>query len=642
MASKPTGKQKTIPNRHKPVQAITQKKTFHIPPWVIYALLATTAIIYSRALFNGFASLDDDDYLFDNPYIKNFTFDAFKTIFTSFHLGNYHPLTTLTFWFEIHWYGANPLPFHFLNILLHLINTFLVYQLIRKLSSHELTALLTAALFALHPMHVESVAWISERKDLLYTLFYLSALLVYLQYINNGYKGKHYLICLVLFLLSLFSKSAAVTLPVLLLVVDWYKGRKPDAKMFLEKIPLLLLSLLFGVLALLSQEGAIKDVSLEYSFFNRLFLFSYGVIFYILKLLVPFHLSAMHVYPATHGGFLPWYFYASLPVLGLLVWLTVRKTSLRREILFSAGFFLIVISVMLQIISVGNAITAERYTYISYIGLFYFAGQWISTLKKESVKKTALFISGTFILAMAILTWNRIPVWKNGDTLFTDMIKKYPGSYLAYWMRGNYKNDIKDYQSALQDYNRTLQMHPNFAECLTNRGNIFNELKDYKAALQDLDRSIKLDSTVAEAFNNRGIAYNGLGDTASALKDYNKALQLDPELQNAYDNRGVLKAIMGNLSGALTDVNKAIILGPNDGETYSNRANIKAMMKDFKGSFDDYSIALQYNPKENIVLFNRGLTRLNLNDTAGACDDWHRAANLGNQAAGEVISTFCR
>ncbi len=642
MANHTKGKQKTIHKRQKPVQAILRKKTFHISPWIIYAILAATAIIYSRALFNGFASLDDDDYLFDNPYIKNFNFDAVKSIFTSFYLGNYHPLTTLTYLFEYHIYGLNPLPFHLLNVLLHLANTMLVFKLAEKLSGQRVTALIVAALFALHPMHVESVAWISERKDVLYTLFYLSSLLVYLQYLNNGYRGKYYLICLVLFILSLLSKSAAVTLPVILLVVDWYKGRKPDARMFLEKIPLLLLSLLFGVLALLSQEGAIKDVSLEYSFINRLFLFSYGVIFYILKLLVPFHLSAMHVYPATHGGFLPWYFYASLPVLGLLVWLTVRKTSLRREILFGAGFFLIAISVMLQIISVGNAITAERYTYVSYIGLFYFAGQWISTLKKESVKKISLYLCGIFILAMAILTWNRIPVWKNGDTLFTDMIKKYPGSYLAYWMRGNYKNDVKDFQSALQDYNRTLQMHPNFAECLTNRGNIYNELKDYKAALQDMDRSIKLDSTVAEAFNNRGIAYNGLGDTASALKDYNKALQLDPELQNAYDNRGVLKAIMGNLTGAMADVNKALILDPNDGETYSNRANIKAMMKDFKGSFDDYSIALQYNPKDNIVLFNRGLTRLNLNDTAGACDDWHRAANLGNQAAGEVISTFCR
>jgi len=642
MASKSTGKQKTISNRQKPVQAMQQKKSFLIPPWIIYTILAATAIIYSRALFNGFASLDDDDYLFDNPYIKNFTFEAFKTIFTSFHLGNYHPLTTLTFWFEIHWYGANPLPFHILNVLLHLINTFLVYQLVKKLSEQEITSLFTAALFALHPLHVESVAWISERKDVMYSMFYLSALLIYLQYLTNGHKSKHYLLCLLLFVCSLLSKSAAVTLPVLLIAIDLYKRRKPDTKMWLEKIPFLLLSVLFGIIALLSQQGALKDVALEYSFFNRIFLFTYGVMFYVVKLIVPFHLSAMHFYPVTHGGMLPWYCYASLPVLGFLAWLTVRKTSLRRETLFGTGFFLITISVMLQIISVGNAITAERYTYISYIGLFYIAGQWMSALKKESVKRTALFISGIFIIAMAILTWNRIPVWKNGNTLFTDMIKKYPDSYLAYWMRGNYKNDVKDYQGALQDYNKTLQLHPNFAECLTNRGNIFNELKDYKAALQDLDRSIALDTTVAESFNNRGIAHNGLGDTASALKDYNKAIQLDPELQNAYDNRGVLKAIMGDLTGALTDVNKALIIDPKDGETFSNRANIKAMMKDFKGSFDDYSIALQYNPKDNIVLFNRGLTRLNLNDTAGACDDWHRAANLGNQAAGDVITNYCK
>ncbi|MDD4215450.1 MAG: glycosyltransferase family 39 protein, partial [Bacteroidales bacterium] len=250
MAGKPTGKQKTINPRQKQGQAMLQKKSFHIPPWIIYAILAVTAIMYSRALFNGFASLDDDDYLFDNPFIKHFNFESLKEIFSSFYLGNYHPLTTLTYLFEYHIYGLNPLPFHVLNVLLHLVNVMLVYKLSEKLSGQRFTALLVSAFFALHPMHVESVAWISERKDVLYTLFYIASLLAYLKYLKQANKGRHYLICLSLFVLSLLSKSAAVTLPVLMIAIDFYKKRKPVLKMFLEKIPFLLLSLLFGILAL--------------------------------------------------------------------------------------------------------------------------------------------------------------------------------------------------------------------------------------------------------------------------------------------------------------------------------------------------------------------------------------------------------
>ncbi|HOY31759.1 MAG TPA: tetratricopeptide repeat protein [Bacteroidales bacterium] len=643
MAGK-TEKKTHVPSQKKRNRGDTgvRKSSFQIPSRALYALLVVTAIIYTRALFNGFASLDDDDYLFKNPYIKDFSFDAIKSIFSSFYTGNYHPLTTLTYLFELHIYGLKPFPYHLLNVLLHLANAWLVYKLAEKLSGTRLTALLVSALFALHPMHVESVAWISERKDVLYTFFYLASLLAYLDYLKSDLNKKHYMVSLLLFLLSLLSKSAAVTLPALMIAIDFYKSRKPGVKMFVEKIPFVALSLLFGILALFSQQGAIKEVSAIFTFFERIFLFTYALAFYLVKIILPVKLSAMHYYPETHGAPLPWYYYASLPLLLLLIWLVVRKTGFSREKLFGASFFLIVISIMLQLIPVGNAITAERYTYVSYIGVFYIAGQWLSHLQKESLRKAALIGFGVFLLAISLLTWNRIKVWENGNTLFTDIIKKYPDSYVAWWMRGNYKNELKDYQGALQDYNKTLQLYPYFDQCLTNRGHILNELKDYKAALRDLDLAIQLDSTVAETFNNRGMAYDGLRDTAAAMKDYNKAILLNPELQKAYNNRGVLKATIGNLQSAITDINKAISLKPDDGEAYSNRANIRAMMKDFKGSFDDYSIALQYNPKDDIVLFNRGLTRLNLNDTAGACEDMNQSLSYGNKIAGEVISALCK
>ena len=225
-------------------------------------------------------------------------------------------------------------------------------------------------------MHVESVAWISERKDVLYTLFYLLSLLTYLQYLKTNRKAKQYIILLLFFILSLLSKVAAVTLPVLLIAIDVYKKRKITVISLLEKLPFFLLSLLFGILTILSQKNvdAFNQISTSFSVIDKIFLFSYSIIFYIFKLIAPINLSAVYYFPEVHKT-LPWQYYASLPALLILLFFIIRKSSIRKEILFGVIFFLITISVMLQIVPVGTAHTAERYTYVPYLGLLFIAGQ---------------------------------------------------------------------------------------------------------------------------------------------------------------------------------------------------------------------------------------------------------------------------
>jgi len=644
MADKPEKKKQPATRKKKTSGSSTlQNKSFVIPSWAIYAVIAFAGLIYVRALFNGFVNLDDDAYLFDNPFIRNFSLQGISAIFSNFYEANYHPLTTLTYLFEYRIFGLNPLPYHALNVLLHLVNIMLVYKLTEKLSGNKLTALLVSILFAVHPMHVESVAWVSERKDVLYTMFYLSSLLIYNKYLTTGFKAGNYWICLLLFVLSLLSKSAAITLPVLLIAIDLFKKRKLNTKMFLEKIPFLALSVLFGILALLSQQQAFKSVAVSYSFIERIFLFTYTISFYLIKLVAPFSLSVMHYYPNTGGGALPWYYYASLPFLLIMVWLVVRRSNFRREKLFGIFFFLIVISIMLQIVSVGDTITAERYTYVSYIGLFFIAGSWIPKIKTDSLKKAALVVCGIFLIMCSYMTWERISVWKDGKVLFTDVVKKYPENYPAYWMRGNIYYKYNDYQKALQDYNKSIQLFPDFAPSLAARAKVLLKgFNDPKAALPDLNRSIQLDSTVAETYSDRGMAYAQIGDTAAGLRDFNKAIKLNPELSKAYINRSALKANMGNTQGALEDINKAINLNPDDGEAYRNRAAIKNMLKDFSGSINDCNTAIIINPEDKLAFFNRGQSRFNLNDTANACADWHKALELGFTPAEAIINQICK
>ncbi|NTW31267.1 MAG: tetratricopeptide repeat protein [Bacteroidetes bacterium] len=613
-----------------------------IPAWAPSAIIVFTALIYLRALFNDFANLDDDMYILKNPYIRDFSLNGIKAIFTSFYCSNYHPLTTITYLFEFKCFGLSPFPYHLINVILHLINTFIVYKLSEKLSGNSLTALIVTALFAVHPMHVESVAWVSERKDVLYALFYLLALLVYLRYIGNGYKLKYYTGVLFLFILSLLSKSAAVTLPLLMILVDIYKGRKINTKSLLEKIPFLLLSVVFGILAIMSQQvvGSGNEISLSFNFIERIFLLTYTLAFYLVKLVFPFNLSAMHYYPNEQT--LPWEFYATFPFLLITGWLLLKKTSLRKVIFFGVIFFIITISVMLQIVHVGFALAAERYSYIPYLGLFFIIGQWITDIQKIYFKKVVFAIFFLFIIIFSYQTYDRIGAWKNGETLFTDIIKKNPEMYHAYWMRGNIKYNKDDLQGALIDYNKAIEYNPYFTLCFIVRGDIHNRLNNYNEALKDLNKAISSDSTIAEAYNTRGMTYLGLGNTKLALNDYNKAVKLTPKYLKAYINRGVLKAKTNDLEGAMKDFNIAIDLNPIDATLYNYRGNVKNFLKDFKSAVEDFNYSLKLDKSYPAAYYNRGVSRFNLKDTAGACEDWNNAMKLGDQLAPEIIRQYCK
>ncbi len=638
MAVKQQNKKNTVQQKPQKKSSL-QSNTLQVPHWAIYAVLAFTVIIYLRSFLNGFVNLDDDIYLFNNPYSKNLSFDTIKIIFSSFYDCNYFPLTLLTYMIEYSLFGFNPMPYHIINVLFHLVNIFLVYKLAEKLSGKSLTALIVSLLFAIHPMHVESVAWTAELKDVLYTMFYLAALIVYLLYLKD-YKIKYYFICLILFILSLLSKSASVTLPVILIVFDLYKSRKLNVRMFLEKVPFLALSVLFGILAILSQQDAMKEVSTSFSFIDRIFMLSYSVSFYIVKLIAPFHMSVMHYYP--NSDMLPWYYYASVPFLLVVAWLVIRRSALRRELLFGMFFFLIAISIMLQLISVGDTITSERYSYVAYFGLFYIAGQWIAGIQKKSLQKTILFGYWFLIIVYSVVAWDRIGVWKDGVVLFNDVVKKYPDRYPAYWMRGNIYYKRNDYQNALNDYNKSIQLFQKYAPSLAARGKVLLKgFNDYQNALRDLTQSIQIDSTVAETYSDRGMAYAQLGDSAAGLRDFNKALKLNPKLSKGYTNRAVLKFSMGNTQGALEDMNKAISLDPNDSEAYRNRAGIKNLLKDYNGAIEDCNKVLTIDPKDKIAYFNRANTKFNLKDIDGACEDFHKALDLGYAPAADFVKQIC-
>jgi protein O-mannosyl-transferase len=625
----------------------TGQKKENINLFLKYALpiiLGLTAILYFRAFFNDYVFWDDNIYVKDNADIGDFSVSGLKTIFTSYYVGCYQPLTMLIYMITYAWAGASPYAYHLVNVLLHLMNVWLVFKLAEKLSGKQVTAIVVAFLFAVHPMHVESVVWIAELKDVLYTFFYLLSLLMYIRYIESGFKIKLYIYTLLIFTASMLSKSAAVTLPVLLIGIDIYKQRKFTIKALMEKIPLLALSVFFGILALLSQHAGEtgSDPTLGFGFINKIFLISYSVVFYIVKSVAPVDLSAMHYFPFIKNGALPWYYYASLPALLAIIWSVVRRNAFRKEIIFGFFFFLVTISLTLQIIPFGNAIVSERYTYVPYIGLFFIAGQWISLSSNNRIRSYGIAILSVLIIIFSVQTFRRIGVWKNGEILFTEVIKKNPDQFYGYYNRGIIRENNKDGNGALLDFNRAIKLDPTQSDIYFNRGGVYCMLGEPNYAIRDFSKTIELNPIFAKGYYNRGNVYDGLGEVKSAMRDYSMAIILDPEMAEAYSNRCLLKSTQGDYSGALKDIDKAVELTPKDVEVYFKRGYVQALKGDYQSAISDYDHCLELKPDYDRIYLNRGNARLSMNDLAGACEDWNKAMTLGMEAAKQQIQKYCR
>jgi protein O-mannosyl-transferase len=536
-------------------------------------------VLFLPSLQNGFVNWDDPDYILNNTVIHHLTWTNLKTIFSGFYVANYHPFTTLSFALEYQVVGYNsPLLYHFNNLWIHLFNVLLVYWLIRVVSRNSLVAAVVAFWFGIHPMHVESVAWISERKDVLYAAFFLAGLISYYYYLlnsgnipgqqpgKNSGPAKQYFIALLLFLFSLLSKSAAVVFPVVLWLVDFLAGRKFSGKMITEKIPFLALSLLFGILAIFSQETAIeKGVGLVLTPLNRFFVVNYAFLRYIWMSVVPAGMSAYHPYPVMAGGKFSILVYLSAFINLLLTGAVIYSLRTSRRYFFGFAFFVVTIFLVLQILPFGGAILSERYTYLPYIGLFFIAGHFMVSAWNNPKLSTGIryLVPVAFILfslLFTIISYNRIRIWKDSDSLFSDVIRKYPDNYLAYSLRGTAKMK-DDPEGALEDFDASIARYGVNPLSYNNRGNIYLQQKKFREALQDYNSAISSDPKMDEAYNNRGAIKGMMGDLDGALADFNRALELKPDYADAYRNRGFVEWQKNEKDAARADWQKAVELG---------------------------------------------------------------------------------
>jgi tetratricopeptide (TPR) repeat protein len=600
----------------------------------IGGILVLTLVVYWKAFYNGFTNWDDEPYVTENFFIRELNWPTIKYWLTAFHHGNYHPITMLTYMLDYHFAKLNPLWYHVENVIFHLFNTFLVYLVIWKLFRHKTTAVFSAFVFALHPMHVESVAWISERKDVLFTFFYFLGLNAYLNYIETSEK-KQLVWVYVFFLLSLLSKPAAITFCLVLPLIDYWKGRSFTKPLILEKIPFFIISFIFGIIAIKAQMAAeaIADAQV-FTVWQRIMFASYAVLMYLYKFFVPVNQANFHPYPTLDAqGNIPFIFYVA-PLLFLILTAGVlffHKKS--RTLVFGYLFFFFNLILVLQLVSVGNAIIAERYTYVPYVGLAAVLGEGLVFVEQNRKKwfKPVVFLTAVWGVFLIYRTYHQIDTWKDALSLWNNQLKVYPDDVFGHNKRGTYLAINKKYEEALKDFQWIAKYYPNNEKALLGIANIYGQLGQPQKALEYYNRILEINPNTFEARVNRAITYSMLKQYDKALEDYAIAAQIKPEDLKIYINRSYTYLETKQYAKAVEDYNRVLQVDKNNVQMYFYRGVVYLNNGNFQKAINDFSTVIQMNPQHKLAYYNRGIAYFKQGKNQKALQDLQTAEKLGQK-----------
>ena len=607
-----------------------------VPGLALIGILLVTFIVYLPSLGNGFTNWDDDSYVTQNPLVAH---PRFPDLLTTPVLGNYTPLTLLSLALNYRLSGHQPASYHWLNLILHLANTGLVFAFVWMLSRRRLwTAAATSLFFGIHPMHVESVAWITERKDVLYALFYLLGLISYLRYLERR-RWAWLAVCLAAFVLSLASKPAAVVFPLTLLAIDYFFLRTDRVWLVLEKLPFLALSVLAGWLTLKAQQvSAVVTQSADWRPFDHLLFASFGSLMYVLKLFLPVGLSAIYPYPDRSSGIGP-EFYVALVVM-LVVFPALLFVCRRlRPVLFGWAFFFINILLVLQFFTVGKGVMADRFTYLPYIGLLLGLTWWLDERPRPgSAGSRGRLVIGAVLIAMLPVslyqTWTRCSVWKSPETLWTDTIRKFPHRIdIAYNNLGITFQTQGRFDEAIVQYREAIRLNSNYSNAHTNLGVALAAQGKLDEAIPHYREAIRLNNKYSNPHNCLGAALAAQGKLDEAISHYREAIRLDPNNGMAHHNLGLALATQGKFEEATSHYREVIRLGGDYSAVHYNLGVALAAQGRIEEAMVHYREAIQLDDNNVEAHNNLGMALAETGRLEEAISQLRRALELDPQYA---------
>jgi tetratricopeptide (TPR) repeat protein len=633
-------------------------KTHHFNYYLAGAVSLITFVVYLTSLKNGFVNWDDAYYVVANPHIRALDLRFLRWAFFDFYAGNWHPLAWISHALDYAVWGLNPLGHHLTNNILHAANTFMVVVLAvklvnarsRKATGNGLSGFpsgnaalvagaVTGLLFGLHPLHVESVAWVSERKDLLCALFFLFSISRYLKYVDHisekpvkrratlFFSDKRYLSAIGFFVLALVSKPMAITLPFVLLILDWYPfGRLRSSRAFrdalVEKLPFMGLVLVSSIQTIMAQRasGAVGNAPLSV----RISVAFGSLVAYLWKIIVPVNLIPFYPFPASHTFSYSDYYPAVVLVAGLSA--GCLALAGKRKLWPAVWcYYVVTLLPVLGIVQVGLQSMADRYTYLPALGPFLIIGlgaAWVSektdTLSRggRAVKALSIAAAVFVVISMSYLTFRQIGIWKNGLALWNHQVLSEPEKLpLAY----------------------------------INRGVMFSQQEGrLDEAIADFDQAIALEPSNDEAYRQRALAYEKKGQADRAIEDFEKAITLYPPFDRAYKDPtyalthikpyiemnirlGMLYGEAGFFDKAINHFTVVVSLKPEDPLSYYNRGYTYFVSGQYDNALRDFDQAIELNQGYADAYLDRGYVYLKTGNSERATSDFRKACDLKSE-----------
>jgi tetratricopeptide (TPR) repeat protein len=585
--------------KSEPVE--TGNISFFNRPYLPELVLAVAALlVFGFSVRNGFVFFDDDKAILYNKALQNPSLGKF---FSGQNLGMYAPLTWIGYWVGSLFSGKDAWGYHLVALGLHALNATLVWNVLRRLTANNWVSFATAILFAVHPVQAEAVCWAAALSTVLFSTFYLVSLWSFVRWVQAP-APTWLAISLIAFLFACWSKSAAVTLPLVLMAVGFYLNKLQERKFWLSIILYLPFSLYFGVhtFATRAMEGHdIQVASGIYSNADRFWMICQTVLFYPVKLLAPFGFSVAYPFPLA-GTAWPWTYYAApvaLAALGALVWWKGRQD---KNLLLGLALYLFPLAVMLPVRTVGSfELRSDRYVYLSCAGLFLLLSLLMERLK-PMVRNGLL---AALVVVLGFLAFSQSQVWKEGVALFKNCVNKTPESSLCQCNLAYNELISLDFQGAIDHYSQALKDDPSTIEAFNGRGQAYLSTRKIPEALDDFNKAIQAGIVTPKLFLNKGKCLVFLNRGAEAIPDLNKSIELEPKSPEAYYFRGAAYEKTGDIPAATTDYNQALNLKPDYFEALVSRATVQMNSSSYQGAIEDYTKALALNPNVETVLNNR-------------------------------------
>jgi len=554
------------------------------------ALALITLIAYEPMRLNGFVTYDDDKYITDNPNVTNgLTQQSVLWAFSESHFHMWHPLTSLSHMLDCELFGLNPVGHHLTSLLFHIANSLLLFLLLRRLTGTVWRSAFVAAVFALHPLAVESVAWASERKSVLSTFFWMLTIAFYIWYAERPSIGR-YLLLVLTFCCALMSKPMVVTLPFVLLLLDYWplgrfrwvhKGRqkKPNYKicptwqLLVEKIPLLGLAAILCVFTFfIQQSGSVMDFSDQLPLYTRLSNAVVSYVSYIVKMVYPLGLACL--YPHPLDSLESWKIILSLVILVGISLYMIRSVQRRRWFVTGWLWYLGTLVPVIGIIQAGEQGMADRYTYLPLIGIFIIvawgAGEVIDKLRLRKVGPAILV--GIILAALLICTRMQIRHWRDNMSLCRHALKVTENNFT---MHNNYGIDLVDegrIDEGIAHFHEALRINPQYLNARCSLGRAFFKQGKFHKAIAYFDEVLRVRDNWPEVYYLLGLSYVGQKKYDLAIKNYNEAIRIKPDYISAINYLGLALKEQGKINEAIEKWGKVLQLEPNHPNVNYNMA----------------------------------------------------------------------